>query len=92
MGLYILDVRLLIKVFFVHYIIRYKYWVEQLQLFKKQGKSGLSPTSKSTLDSIESSPDLGQKVIIFTERSLSSDRFVFLENAWKNGLISELEY
>ena len=61
-------------------------------MFKKRSKQDLSPLSKSTLDSIESSPDLGRKVVIFTERSLSSDRFVFLENAHKSDLVSELEY
>jgi hypothetical protein len=66
--------------------------VEQLREFKKSGKQDFSALSNSTLDSTESSPETGRKVIIFTERSLGSDRYVFLENARKCGLVSELEY
>lgn len=48
-----------------------------------------SASSKSTIDS---SPERARKQLVFTERSLYSDRYIFMENARKMGLVSELEY
>lgn len=88
MGIHIPNLCLLIKVtlYNPNLYYRLKLWQEQ---FANMKGGEWSPSSKSTIDS---SPESKRKILVFTERSLYSDRHIFMENAKRLNLVNELEY